>query len=96
MVRFNTMVPFFKARKVFFPQERRNEAPLQEAINELSLASAGGFKSKHDDFIDTISMLSSLTPWKPTEEAPLHSTEGGFWETDVEDNFQDRRSSYIV
>lgn len=97
MVRFNTVVPLFKARKVFFPLERKNEPPLQEAITELSLASMGGFKSKHDDFIDTISMLSSLTPWKPTEEATLHKGEdGGMWELDVEEVLVDRRSSYIV
>ena len=97
MVRFNTVVPLFKARKVFFPLERKNEPPMQEAITELSLASIGGFKSKHDDFIDTISMLPSLTPWRPTEEAALHKgEEGGMWELDVEEVLVDRRSSYIV
>lgn len=96
MVRFNTVVPLFKARKIFFPIERKNEAPIQEALNELSLASVSGFKSKHDDFIDTISMLSSLTPWKPSEEAPLHQDESGMWDIDVEDYSADRISSYIV
>lgn len=97
MVRFNTMVPFFKARKIFFPLEKKNEAPLKECMNELSLVSAGGFKSKHDDFIDTISMLSSMTPWKPSEEAFMRSNvEGDFWEVDVDDVVVDRRSSYIV
>lgn len=96
LVRFNTMVPMFKARKMFFPIERKNEAPMQEAVNELSLASVSGFKSKHDDFIDTISMLSSLTPWKPSEEAPVIAGSDGMWEVDIEDTFVDRRSSYIV
>lgn len=96
MVRFNTVVPLFKARKIFFPIERKNEAPIQEALNELSLVSVSGFKSKHDDFIDTISMLSSLTPWKPSEEAPLHQDESGMWDIDVEDYSADRISSYIV
>lgn len=96
MVRFNTMVPFFKARKIFFPLEKKNEAPMKEAMNELSLVSPGGFKSKHDDFIDTISMLSSLTPWKPSEEAPMQGKENGLWEVDVEEIIVDRKSSYIV
>lgn len=61
---FNTMVPLFKARKIFFPVEKKNSEPLAEAMNELELATPGGFKSKHDDFIDTISMLASLTPWE--------------------------------
>ena len=54
------------------------------------------FKSKHDDFIDTISMLASLYPWKPSEEAPLRSADNGMWEADDEDDTHDRLSSYIV
>ena len=96
LVRFNTMVPFFKARKVFFPVEKKNSEPVAEAMNELELATPGGFKSKHDDFIDTISMLASLTPWKPSEEAPLRSVEGGMWEADIEEDDNDRLASYIV
>lgn len=96
LVRFNTMVPMFKARKVFFPIEKKTSEPLAEALNELELATPGGFKSKHDDFIDTISMLASLTPWKPSEEAPLHGSDSGIWEMDVEEDTHDRLSSYIV
>lgn len=97
LVRFNTVVPWFKSRKMFFPLERKNEAPMQECITELSLASVSGFKSKHDDFIDTISMLSALNPWKPSEEALLVKDEGGsMWELDVEESIYDRRASYIV
>ena len=101
MVRFNTVVPLFKARKVFFPIERKTEPTIQEAINELSLAAVSGFRSKHDDFIDTISMLSSLTPWKPSEEGELVQSNnakvnGGLWELDEEDDSLDRIGSYIV
>lgn len=98
MVRFNTVVPLFKARKIFFPIERKTEATIAEAINELSLASVGGFKSKHDDFIDTISMLGSLRPWKPSEEAPMVQDEkhSGMWDVDVGDEVTDRMASYIV
>ena len=96
LVRFNTMVPLFKARKVFFPVEKKQSAELQEFYLELSQATPGGFKSKHDDCLDTISMLASLTPWKPTEEAPLHSTGNGMWELDEMDEPVDRMASYIV
>jgi phage terminase large subunit-like protein len=98
MVRFNTVVPLFKARKVFFPIERKQEDTMQEAINELSLVSVSGFRSKHDDFLDTISMLSSLTPWKPSEEAPMvESGKGeGMWDIDIDDAPVDRMASYIV
>lgn len=98
MVRFNTVVPLFKARKMFFPLERKSEAPMQEAMNELSLASVSGFRSKHDDFIDTVSMLSSLTPWKPTEESPMSESKesSGMWDIDLVDGPVDRMTSYIV
>lgn len=98
LVRFNTVVPLFKARKIFFPLEKKSEPTIAEAINELSLVSVSGFRSKHDDFIDTISMLSSLTPWKPSEEAPMREsgTGGGMWEIDIDDDPVDRRASYIV
>ena len=98
MVRFNTMVPLFKARKIFFPIEKKASPEVAEAMNELSLATPGGFKSKQDDFIDTISMLSLLTPWKPTEEAPLIESgkNNGMWDIDVDDSVVDRMASYIV
>lgn len=98
LVRFNTVVPLFKARKIYFPIERKNEPPMLEAVNELSLASISGFRSKHDDFIDTVSMLSALTPWKPSEESPMSSSEDDIdiWETHIDSSVNDRMSSYIV
>lgn len=96
LVRFNTVVPLFKARKIFFPIEKKNSPELAEALSELTLVTPGGFKSKHDDFIDTISMLSSMNPWKPSEEAPISIGENGMWELDLEDEPVDRIISYIV
>ena len=98
LVRFNTMVPLFKAHKIYFPIERKTELPMQEAINELSLASVSGFKSKHDDFIDNVSMLSVLKPWKPSEEAPMVESDkgGGLWDIETDKGPADRMSSYIV
>ena len=98
LVRFNTVVPWFKARKMFFPSERKLEPPMQECMNELGLASVSGFRSKHDDFIDTISMLSSLNPWKPSEEAEMIKSSKGddMWDIDMDDGPADRMASYIV
>lgn len=98
MVRFNIVVPLFKARKMFFPIERKEEFVMKEAVNELSLASVSGFKSKHDDFIDTVSMLGSLITWRPSEEAPMKSSDeaSGMWDIDVDAPTADRMSSYIV
>lgn len=98
LVRFNTMVPMFKARKIFFPLEKKNDPAVAEATNELSLASVSGFRSKHDDFIDTISMLSSIRAWKPSEEAVMirKDSSSSPWEVEIEDESNDRMSSYIV
>lgn len=100
LVRFNIVVPWFKARKILFPIERKKEAPLMEMLDELSLASVSGFRSKHDDAIDTVSMLASLTPWKPSEEAELSKavsdSDGGLWELAIADAPGERWASYIV
>ena len=96
MVRFMTVVPLFKARKIFFPIERKTEAPMVEMITELQLASVGGFKSKHDDGIDTVSMLSSLRPWKPSDEVPMAQSSDGMWDVEEPEEVYDRMSSYIV
>ena len=98
LVRFNTVVPWFKQRKVFFPIERKTEATMVEAMNELSLVAVSGIRSKHDDFLDTISMLASLVPWKPSDEAPMIESgkSDGMWELEVDDAPSDRMSSYIV
>lgn len=96
LVRFNTVVPLFKSRKIYFPEEKKNSPEMLEAMDELGLATKGGFKSKHDDFIDTISMLSSMKPWKPSEEAAMVQDENGMWEMEEPDEEVDRMNSYIV
>lgn len=93
--RFNVVVPWFKAQKMFFPKEMRQTRAVAEAIDELSLASPSGFRSKHDDFIDTISQLASLTTWRPSEDAPMSANSGGIWEADYNEDY-DNIDSYIV
>jgi predicted phage terminase large subunit-like protein len=96
MARFMTVVPWFKAHMMFFPVEMKNEPIMQEFVNELSLASAGGFKSKHDDCIDTISMLSSMSAWRPSQESVVKEESGGVWELDDGPDDSNRMSSYVV
>jgi predicted phage terminase large subunit-like protein len=97
LVRFNSVVPLFKLGKIYFPLEMKSSPPVAEAMNELSLVSNAGFKSKHDDFADTISMLSVLKPWKPSEESPVKpGNEEGIWEFATPDGPGSRMSSYIV
>lgn len=97
LIAFNTVVPWFKLRKIFFPVEKKTSEPIAEAMIELGLVTAGGFKSKHDDFADTISQLSKLKPWKPSEETPMsESNDRGMWEVDAPAEATDRLASYIV
>lgn len=97
MVRFNTVLPLFKAGKIHFPRERKDSKELREAMDELTLASKGGFKSKHDDFIDTISMLSLLNTWLPSDDITLHhNDETDIWEYEVEEESNDRLQSYLA
>lgn len=84
--RFNVVVPWIKAGKVYWPEELRRDSRIEEAMNELTLASPGGFKSKHDDFLDTISQLANLTAWKPSEVGTGSENESGIWEPDDPDD----------
>ena len=95
MVRFNSVLPWFKAGKFFFPEELKEEKIMMEAMDELRLATVEGFKSKHDDFIDTISMLSCLKVWKPSQASGGSIQEDSVWDmpTPPEDNGID---SYLV
>jgi predicted phage terminase large subunit-like protein len=96
LVRFNVMVPMFKMNKILFPTERRESPEVVEALEELTLAAVGGFKSKHDDFIDTISMLGSLTPWKPTQTGDLTQATDKIWDIDEPHTSISGLNSYIV
>ena len=95
--RFNIVVPWFKQGKFYFPVELKDGVEMKECINELELASQGGFRSKHDDFIDTISQLAQLKPWKPTELGTHRaSQDGDMWELEDDDVDDDLLESYIV
>lgn len=65
LVRFQSVLPWFKLHKFYFPKELEDDYRVLEFMEELTLATPSGFKSKHDDCIDTISMLSKMSLWKP-------------------------------
>ena len=60
----------------------KHSASMVECMDELSLVSKGGFKSKHDDFLDTIAMLTALTVWKPSQELNIDIDDSGVWDDD--------------
>jgi len=71
LARFNIVVPWFKSNIMFFPEELKDTPIMQECMNELELVSVEGFKSRNDDFCDTISQLASLKVWRPSEEMSM-------------------------
>ena len=96
--RFNVVVPLFKLHKIRFPLEMRDHPAIKEAMDELTLASREKFKSKHDDFIDTISQLGMLKAWKPSQVTPRPAdNDDKYWE-DWEPEREDGASveRYIV
>jgi phage terminase large subunit-like protein len=96
MQRFNLVVPWFKAGKMYFPEDLKHEPFMQETMAELSLAASSGFRSKHDDVIDTISQLASLVTWRPDQEGKVNDA-SGIWELEEDDNeYDDQLSSYII
>lgn len=79
--RFYVVVPWFKAGEMYFPEEMKLEKPMIEMMEELKLASGNGIKSKHDDAIDTVSMLAAMNVFLPSEEAPMqYSEQSGIFE----------------
>ena len=96
MQRFNVVVPLFTLGKIYFPLELKTDPRIIEWMNELSLASAGGFKSKHDDCIDNASMLPLLKPWKPSFTSPTpEDDDNKLWEEDIDEKTV-AMDSYIV
>lgn len=92
--RFNVVVPDFKTRKFYFPLEKKHTNALKEMLLELQQATVSGFKSKHDDAIDTISMLSSMQIWLPSNDMSMVQKDG-IWDTETVDNVN-RLNSYVV
>jgi len=93
--RFNLVVPWFKAGKMYFPEEMKTSNIMGMYTGQIKLATISGLKGK-DDCIDTISMLGYLKPWKPSEAIPVTQGEVGIWEHDVPQDETNPLSSYVV
>ena len=97
LTRFLVVEPWFKAKKIHFPKEMKGSKELTEALEELSLVTMDGIKSKHDDVIDCISQLGCLKPWKPSKQTELKYNAGSdMWEDVLEDTNISNMDSYIV
>lgn len=74
--RFQLVVPLFKTKKIYYPEEFRTTKVVAAHVEEITYATPGGFKSKNDDCADTISMLPLLGAWRPSEEVPIVQNDG--------------------
>lgn len=95
LTRFNLVVPWFKMGKMYFPEEMKTSQIMGHCMGQLRLVTQSGMKGK-DDFIDTISMLGYLKPWKPSDSAPVTKDEVDLWEDRLPDLNVGGMQSYIV
>ena len=95
LTRFNMVVPWFKARQIYFPLEMKNSIIVGKFLEQIRLTTKSGIKGK-DDCLDTISQLAYLKPWKPSESAPVTAHEVEIWEEETGRGDESALSSYIV
>jgi predicted phage terminase large subunit-like protein len=93
--RFNLVVPWFKAGKFYFPEEMKHSKTMGLAMGQLKLVTSSGIKGK-DDFIDTVSQLGYLKPWKPSDSAPATPSEVQVYEEEHHESDPGGLASYIV
>lgn len=94
--RFNVAVPYFKKGEMFFPVELKHAPALVELLTELDQATIGGFKSKHDDGLDTVSMLPLMPIWLPSEATTFNHEDSNLWDDGVRSPEYHSISSYLV
>lgn len=64
--RFNLISPYFHQNKIMILSHMMKNAWGTEFTDEISKATIEGFKSKHDDVLDTISQLMDLNIFAPS------------------------------
>ena len=94
--RFNIVVPDFKLKRFFFPIDKKHTPVVKELLLELSQAAVGGFRSKHDDGLDTISQLALLNVWLPSNETTYVNNNNGIWSDDEDANSSSALDRYTV
>lgn len=99
LVRFNSVLPLFKQKKIYLPKELEHSPIIVEALDELQSVTPSGFKSKHDDFCDTVSQIPLLTVIKPEKPITVNSNDDNVIYRNVylnTDNVVEFNNSYIV
>lgn len=99
MNRLRLSVPFFKQGKFYLPTDKKNTTLIQELLEELSLVTIDGIKSKHDDVLDMVSQLDQIHLLLPDEyQSKLSSSDNSsdpfFTETLIADGH--RNQGYLA
>lgn len=92
--RLNLVVPWFKAGKMYFPNQMKESRIMGICMGQIALATKNGLKGK-DDFLDTISQLGYLNPWKPSESSPVVEHDK-IWEIETHQADVSPMVSYVV
>ena len=96
LTRFNLVVPWFKAGKIYFPEQMKDSIIMGTFMQQIKLCTINGIKG-HDDCIDTNSMLGYLNPWEPNSNtSPIYVPTAGDIYTDEPEIEIYTRDSYIV
>lgn len=93
--RLNLVVPWFKAGHMYFPEQMKDSLIMGICMGQIALATKSGLKGK-DDFLDTISQLGYLEPWKPNESTPVTHEGVSPWEMPAREQEPSALNSYIV
>lgn len=95
--RFTEVVPLFKMRKIYFPDELRADPVMGAFVEEISLATIQALKAKNDDCLDTISMLILMNAVKPSMEAAEKVLEhSGIYGMREEESLDSALNGYLV
>ena len=85
--RFVLVVPRFKHKNIWIAKEMSDTKWGREFIDEITKAMKKGFKSKHDDVLDSISMLGCFEAYKPSTKLAKDI------ETPFEEDFEEIRNT---
>jgi hypothetical protein len=75
IVRFKSVVPMIKRKKLHFPIERKNDQIIQEKLHQLDSVTRTSIRSRKDDALDSISMLGLMEINYPSHESKIEDAE---------------------
>lgn len=94
--RLNLVVPWFKTGKMFYPEQLRTNSVVAAHVEEITMATMLGYKTKHDDCGDTVAMLPLIGAWRPSEAVAMVQNEAGIWAPDDVEEESTGYGSYVV